>query len=172
MDDSKPSAEQIQESLERAEGILRHIENVRDNCVILGKRLIEDGEIMLGRQLIVQGLKHDTSKFFGLEWENLDRDSAKTKLEAAVLQHNSSPENRHHPEAWPEGIHEMPRLYLAEMVADWVARSSEFGTSVREWAEEGAAKRFGYKKGDKVYREITDFVDLLCDRPFSQKAKR
>jgi hypothetical protein len=169
MNESKPTQEQIDESLERVESILRHIDNVRENCILLGKKLIENGEILLGRQLIVQGLKHDTTKFFGLEWEHMDRDTAKSKLDAAILQHSSSPENRHHPEAWPDGVEEMPRLFLAEMSADWIARSGEFGTSVREWIDDGAGKRFGFKKGDRVYREIMEFVNLLCDAPFKQK---
>lgn len=163
------SQEEIDEALERIDSILRHIENVRDNCIVLGKRLIEAGDIVLGKQLIAQGLRHDNSKFFGIEWENLDRDTAKTKLEAAVLQHNSSPQNLHHPEAWAGGIEEMPRVFIAEMVADWAARSSEFGTSLREWIEDGACKRYGYKKNDKTYRTIMEFVDMLCDKPFKQK---
>lgn len=164
----KYTPQELADAIEKIDAILRHIENVRDNCTVLGKRLIEEGELELGKQLIAQGLCHDNSKFFGIEWANLDS-SAKTKLEVAILHHSSSPNNRHHPEAWDGGISEMPRLFLSEMVCDWAARASEFGTSLREWVENGASKRFGYEKGDKTYKAIMEFVDMLCDKPFKQK---
>lgn len=157
---------EIQETLNKIDELLRHIENVRENCEVLGKKLIEGGEIELGKRLIVNGLKHDTSKFDGVEWLYLNDDTAKTKLELAVAQHNST--NAHHAEHWL-GIENMPRIALAEMVCDWSSRAAEFGTSLREWVDEGAAKRFGYKKGDRVYRAIMEFVDLLHDKPFKQK---
>jgi hypothetical protein len=60
----------------------------------------------------------------------------------------------------------MPRLYLAEMVADWKARSSEKGTALREWVDGEAMKRFGFKKGDAAYAAISEFAYMLCDPPF------
>lgn len=164
-----PTEEEIKESLDRMENVLRHIENVRDNCIMLGKKLMADGELLLGRQIIAQGLRHDNSKLHGLEWERLHPDTAKTKLEAAILQHNTSPDNAHHPEAWAGGIEEMSRAFLGEMVCDWASRAAEFGSSLREWVDEGAAKRFGYKKGDKIHKQLTEFVDMICDKPFKQK---
>jgi hypothetical protein len=62
----------------------------------------------------------------------------------------------------------MPDIYVAEMIADWKARSSEFGTSLREWIDNGAAARFGYTKEDKVYSVIMKFTSLLLDKPFTQ----
>lgn len=155
----------IDETLTKVDVILRHVENVRDNCFILGKKLIEKGETEMGKRLIANGLVHDNSKFFGAEWDFLSC-RASQKLDIAISQHNRT--NSHHPEFWG-GIEAMPRIALAEMVADWAARSSEFGTSLREWVEEGALHRYGYKKNGKVYKEIMDFVDLLCDKPFKQK---
>ena len=156
----------IGESLEKLDSVLRHIENVRHNCEIVGRKLIEQGEIDLGKRLIANGLLHDNSKFFGVEWFHLDGDATKSKLEIAIAHHNST--NQHHPEYWL-GIENMPRLYLAELVCDWSARASEFGTSIREWVVNGASERFGYKKGDKTYKAIMEFVDMLCDKPFKQK---
>jgi hypothetical protein len=157
---------EIDSTLHKLEGVLRHLENVRDNCIILGKKLIESGEIDFGKRLIANGHTHDNSKFFGTEWEHLNDDSTKLRLEISVSHHNST--NPHHPECWGR-IDDMPRLYIAEMVCDWKARSTEFGSSLREWVEEGGAKRFGYKKGDKTYRQIMEFVDMVCDKPFKQK---
>lgn len=160
---------EIDEALERLEGVTRHTQNVRDNCSVVGRKCIEAGEIELGVQITARGECHDNSKFYGLEWARLHPDTPKTKLEPAILQHNTSPKNDHHPEAWVGGIEEMSRAAIGEMVCDWVARSSEFGESVREWIDGNAAHRYGYKKGDKVYRQIMEFVDMLCDKPFKQK---
>jgi hypothetical protein len=154
--------------LVKIDKILRHILNVQENCILLGKRLIEKGEADMGRQLIANGLIHDNSKFYATEWENLDhyegvKEGDKVKLELAVSQHNLT--NLHHPEAW-QGIKNMPRVFLAELACDWCARASEFGTSVHDWINGGAMKRFKFSKRDKVYREIMAFVNLLLDKPF------
>jgi hypothetical protein len=156
----------IEDTLEKISQVVRHIENVRDNTIILGTKLVERGDIEEGLKLIALGHIHDVSKFSGIEWEHLDNDATKSKLELAVNHHSST--NPHHPEYWG-GITKVPHVYLAELVCDWAARASEFGTSLRGWIEEGAAKRFGYKKGDKVYRDLMELVDLLCDKPFKQK---
>jgi hypothetical protein len=60
----------------------------------------------------------------------------------------------------------MPRVYVAEMVCDWKARASEFGTSLQKWIEE-SLKRYGYTSKDPVYAQIQEFVELLCDPAFS-----
>ena len=55
----------------KVRAIARHIRNVEDNCLLLGEKLIESGEIDLGRQLIANGMVHDESKFHGIEFEYL-----------------------------------------------------------------------------------------------------
>ena len=164
---SESKQNESNEILEKLEAVIRHIENVKDNCILLGKRLIEEeGEFDLGKQLIANSYIHDNSKFYGIEWEFLGEQGGRSKLDLAVSQHNKT--NPHHPEYWGN-ITEMPRVFLAEMACDWKARSEEFGTSIRDWIDDGAAKRFGYKKNDRVYKEIMYFVDLLCEKPFKQK---
>lgn len=156
-------------TMEKIRGITRHIRNVEDNCLLLGEKLIDKGEIELGHKLIANGFIHDASKFSGIEWEYMapgiptKEDEAKLKLKMAINHHNKT--NPHHPEHW-NGIEFMPRVYLAEMVCDWKARSEEFGTSLRDWIDDGATKRFGFSEDDRVYKEITEFVDLLCPKPF------
>ena len=151
----------------RREALMRHVDNVRSNCIHLGKKLIENKESELGHQLIANGYCHDASKFHGVEWEYMG-DSAKEefpdKFAAAHLQHVKT--NKHHPEAWPDGIHSMDRLHIAEMVCDWAARSQEFGTDLRDWIKEKAVKRFDFTFQSKVYKEIKYFVDLLLDKAF------
>ena len=156
--------------MEKIRALARHIRNVEDNCLLLGEKLILRGEIDLGRKLISNGYVHDASKFSGIEFEylsvnNPSEENNKLKLKLAIQQHNST--NSHHPEFW-ENIHNMPRVAVGEMVADWKSRSEEFGTSLRDWIDEHATKKFGFTKEDVIYKEIMEFVELLCISPFEQ----
>lgn len=152
--------------------LLLHVNAVQENCLLLGTKLIEEGEVELGRRLIANGRIHDYSKFFGIEFEYLndnrwpypDNDPKKELFLAALDQHTKT--NLHHPEAW-NGIQNMPRIYLAELVCDWKARSSEQGTDLREWIKEKATKRFKFKTSGRVYKEINYFLDLLLQKKFA-----
>lgn len=167
---------EAEETMLKIRALTRHIRNVEDNCLILGEKLIGLGEIDLGRQLIANGYVHDSSKFYGIEFENLSHSSsaiskeetAKLKMRMAVQHHCST--NAHHPEHW-SGIKNMPRVAIAEMVADWKSRSEEFGTNLRDWINEEATSRWDFSKEDEVYKTITVFVDLLCPTPFENVNK-
>jgi len=158
-------------TLEKVTGITRHIRNVQDNCILLATKLITNGEIELGRKLVMHGFQHDVSKLEGIEWDNMapgvtiQEDTAKLKLRLAVNHHNST--NLHHPECWTGGIQAMSEEYIAEMVCDWKARSEEFGSSLRDYIDEKALKRWNFTKESEVYKRIMRFVDLLCDKPFT-----
>lgn len=150
---------------DKIDSILRHIRTVQDNCRLLGERLISKGEVALGIHLIANSMSHDQSKLGGIEYDHLyPNNSDKDSLALAVKQHNRT--NPHHPECWG-GIKNMPRVYVAEMVADWKTRSSEFGSSLLEWINGDAAKRYGYSQRDAVYEEIMFFYSTLCDQPFT-----
>lgn len=152
--------------------LLRHVDNVRQASLLLGERIIEKGEEKLGIDLITNGQIHDYSKFRGSEWlylrpEILDSDK-KHLFESSKNQHVMT--NPHHPEYWG-AIHQMPRLYIAEMVCDWSARSHEQGNDLRDWIKEKGTKAFGMTVQSKVYREIKFFVDLLLEPEFKNNAK-
>lgn len=66
----------------------------------------------------------------------------------------------------------MPTVYLAEMVCDWYARSSEFGTGLREWIDNKATKKFSFTKEDDIYKEIQDILNLLLDPNFSTSQEK
>ncbi len=161
---------EIREELSRIKELLRHKTNVLDACLLLGERLIEVGEIDLGRQLMANGYCHDISKFRGIEFKFLNGYAGDDKdgLRYAIDHHNQT--NDHHPESWG-GIKKMPRIFLAEMICDWHARASEFGTSLIDWINDEALKRFEFTKQDKVYKEIKFFVKLLINQPFSDLEK-
>ena len=148
--------------------IMRHIDTVRQNCEKLGEVLIDNGEIELGHRLIANGYCHDNSKFLGAEWLYLNddtRDSSPLQFQAALIQHIQT--NKHHPEAWEGGVHDMDRLHRAEMVCDLAARSSEFGTDVRDFLKEKAVKKYDMHFQSKAYKEIKELMSLLLDPPFS-----
>ena len=160
-----------EETMGKIRGIARHIRNVEDNCLLLGEKLIERGEIDLGHKLIANGYIHDASKFHGIEFEYLSitpdgAEDKKLNLKLAIQHHNHT--NLHHPEAWSDGIKGMPDVYLAEMAADWKSRSEEFGTDLRQWIDNVAINKWKFSKEDDVYKKIMGYVELLCGKPFSQ----
>jgi hypothetical protein len=152
---------------EHLDNLVRHIELVRDAGLLLGKRLINQGEVDFGRLLIGRVFVHDASKFSGVEWRYLHSGAAipKVELELAVKQHQET--NEHHPEYWG-GVSEMPALAVAEMVCDWYARSQEFGTGLRDWIEDTAIERFGINKDCHQYQLIQKFLDILLEDTFVQ----
>jgi hypothetical protein len=143
----------------------RTIELVREAGLLLGKRLMRQGEQEFGRLLIARVFVHDATKFYGAEWKYLHagKDVPPDKLELAVAQHRES--NEHHPEYWG-GIHRMPDIAVAEMVCDWYARAQEFGTGLRDWIRGHAIDRFQIDKGSQQYQWIMKFVDLLLEDHF------
>lgn len=150
--------------IDRINKLIRHIRGVQDNALILGERLIEKGQINLGRTIIANSFLHDNSKFYGSEWDFLSESPPSVnELKIAVGQHNRT--NRHHPEFYDGGIHDMPREYLAELVCDWKTRSSEQATCLKEWIKEEGTKRFNFNMTDPIAKVIMEFVDLLIEPP-------
>lgn len=169
---AKKANQDAQETMDKIRAIARHIRNVQDNCLLLGEKLIANGELELGKQLIANGFIHDVSKFHGIEFEFMapgvqtSNEPAKLKLKLAIQQHNTT--NKHHPESWSGGIKDMPDVYLCEFVCDVKARSEEFGTALRDWIENSATKKWSFTVDDEVYKKIMKFVDMVCDKPFEQ----
>ncbi len=151
---------------QRIRALVRHITHVQQSCALLGERLIAKGDRDIGHKLIANGFIHDNSKFLGIEWLYLHDDvmvSQPELFKAALIQHTS--QNPHHPEYWGD-IEQMPRVYLAEMVCDWHARSGEFGSDLRTFIKERATKKFSFSTSGRVYKEIKPLVDLLLDSTF------
>lgn len=140
--------------------ILRHIHNVSSNCNLLGKKLIAAGEESFGITLIAHGLIHDNSKFFGIEWDDLNNADVE-KRKPAIKQHQRT--NPHHPEYWGS-IHSMPDIYVAEMVCDWVARGGELGKDVHDFIEKEAMVNYGFTEEDVIYEKIMKYLDLILTK--------
>lgn len=160
-----PELNQKEKDAKHMQSLIRHISLVREACCLLGQRLIEKGEESTGRALIANGHSHDYSKFSGIEWTHLRVGMENEEpFKLALRQHWSC--NPHHPEYW-DSINDMSRVYIAEMVCDWYARSSEFGTDLRSFIKDKALDKYGIKAQGKCYKRIKEFVDLLLDDPFS-----
>ncbi len=147
------------------ENLIRHIELVREACLLLGRRLMAQGRLEFGRLLIARGFEHDVSKFYGIEWDYLHagRDVPREELELAIKQHTRS--NSHHPEYWG-GVDKMPEIAIAEMVCDWYARGQEFGTGLRNWIQDVAIERFAIDIHGPQYHTINKLVDLLLENHY------
>lgn len=155
---------------EHLENLTRHIELVRDACSLLGKRLIKQGRVEFGIQLIARGHAHDVSKFYGIEYDYLHRgpDTPSEELDLAIQQHQRT--NSHHPE-FHGGVEHMPEIDIAEMVCDWYARGQEFGTNLREWISDTAVERYHIDLEGRQYQWVNEFVDMLLQNSFSTDAK-
>jgi hypothetical protein len=152
---------------ENREKILKHKNNVLANCLELSRAITRTGMFngqseRFGRQLIQRGYAHDNSKLDGIEWDYLHR--GEEFLELAHEQHVRT--NDHHPEYWAGGLKEMPEVAIAEMVADWKARSNEFGTDLRAWVKDSALDKYDISPQGKSYKTIKKYLDLLLDEPF------
>lgn len=156
----------MSDDIKHLDTVLRHIERVQKDTVILGERLIEKGEKELALRLIQNGQIHDNSKLSGIEWLYLrdEYKESKPDLFLAALE-NHTKNNLHHPEAW-NSVCEMPRVYVAEFCCDITARANEFGTDVREWIKDKATKKFKFTTSSKIYKEIKEFLDILLEKPF------
>jgi len=150
------------ETTEKIEMVLNHIQNVQRNCYKLGLKLLRDGKVELGRQLIANGQIHDNSKFKGVEFDHLFYGDP--ILKDAIKHHRAI--NPHHPEYWHNGIQGMPEIYLIEMVCDCTSRSQEFGTDIRIWIKEEATKRYKFEIDDEVGKKIIYYLDMLLDKTF------
>lgn len=162
----------MEDSSKRLDNLLRHVAGVRDDCELLGRRLMAAGEEDLGLRLIANGQVHDASKFSGIEWEYLNdgawpRPDPDPRREMFLLAHRQHVlTNPHHPEYW-RGIEHVPPVYLAEMVADWHSRSSEQGTDLMGWVKDQATNRFKFPVGGRVYKDLKRFIGLLLERKFA-----
>ena len=151
-------------NLEKYEKIIAHIRRVEQNCCTLAKVFINDNKPKFALELIRRGRMHDLSKFELFEFENLwDWEPA---FKTALKHHHIN--NSHHPEHHEFGVNWMSDMDIAEMVCDMAARSSEFGTDVREFIFGEFAKKHGFSKDDYVGAQITRFLNLLLAPPFKE----
>ena len=159
----------IEAEIEQLEDVLSHVGNVHDNAVRVAKHLMEEGESLFARQLIVRVMCHDIDKFFGNAWLYMRKGAKPSqRLTQAVEGHAAL--HPHHPQHH-DSIHAMSDLDIAEMACDWASRAKEQGTSIWEWIDGQAMERFDFKKTDEVYSKIVRFTKMIFDPQFKKATK-
>lgn len=150
-------------TLAKLDNLLEHKELVKFAGIRLGKRLIQNNEESLGLILIARSYKHDQSKFFGKEFDNLNGFvNSEPELKEAICHHRSV--NDHHPEYMGK-IQLMSDYCLTEFICDIWARCALTGQDVREWLRNEGTRRYNLTDPSKTMTRIMFFVDLLIDQP-------
>jgi hypothetical protein len=154
--------------IEHVEDLTTHIRRVQDNAMELAKALLKKGQHEFARVLLAKASIHDASKWHGIEWEylHLGPDVDKDGLKAAITQHQKT--NDHHPEYWG-GVRNMPRICIAEMVCDWLARSQEFATDLRDWIRTQAVDRYNLDDAVQQTLWIHEFINMLLPAKFAKR---
>jgi hypothetical protein len=101
---------------------------------------------------------HDISKFsanetFGYAFHDFKKKYEKldVRMERAWLHHKNH--NEHHPEYWLSSqrsgeirAFDIPRIYLVEMVADWIGAGKVYGNTLEHWLPENLHTFFFHTK--------------------------
>jgi hypothetical protein len=153
---------------DRLEILIRHIENVKENAILLVDKMRQHHYYSedFYRKFLKAAFKHDNSKFSGVEWEYLHGDikiSNPENFQLAAEHHVYT--NNHHPEYWG-GIENMPLQHLAVLVCDWKSRSEEFGNDFIEWIDEKATLKYNFDSKSRVYKVIMNLAKLLVEKQF------
>lgn len=149
------------EHLDRCEKIWDHIQNVQDNIQKLAKELIKLGEHKLARRLYQRGLQHDASKFDDTEYYGM-YSSDETYKKIAIHTHRTM--NSHHLEYHPELL-DLSTVDICEMVCDLKARSSEFGTDIKEYIRKFTEER-NISTNTKFYKLLIKYLNLILEDKF------
>lgn len=93
---------------------------------------------------------HDLSKFsanevFGYAFHDFKSDQPDIAFDCAWIHHKNH--NEHHPEYWlnvgRDGMVSpvrMPKIFVAEMVADWLGAGKTYGATLEEWLPKNISK--------------------------------
>lgn len=119
-------------------------------------------------EIIKRGWVHDNSKFTQDELKQLvcinDNHASMRHAGSQLPEHMKAylalhyQHNTHHPEHW-EDVSQMPEMDVVEMVCDWHARSTQFGTDLIEFAKTRQENRFRFPPA--MFERILDFCQIL-----------
>lgn len=138
--------------------------------------------LRVAEELIRRAHEHDASKFIapeideylnytpvleGFEYGSEEEKAARQKIDDKSTKHHYEV-CRHHPEHFPNGIHDMNLVDLIEMLCDWKAAGDfvgwgpyegQFPQSTLATSIERNAARFGY--GDELKRVLLNTAEML-----------
>ena len=151
----------VESELDRLEKIWSHIKNVQNNCYKLSRELVKEDRVDLARKLLQRAGRHDSSKFTDLEYYGMYSDDKLIK-EIAINHHRNV--NEHHLDYHSSPL-DMDDLDLAEMACDLKARSSEFGTDIKEYVRSFCESR-NISVNTKFYKSIVKFLNMILEEKF------
>ncbi len=120
---------------------------------------------------------HDMSKFSadevigysGYKFGGENSDEAKKQFKQAW--HHHKMHNPHHPEYWLNPnrsgelqILDMPYIYVAEMVADWMGAGQTYGNSLENWIPDNIHKFRFSSQTMKILIDILDKIGITVER--------
>jgi len=152
------------EEIKRRRLLIKHIDYVRTDCDFISEYFLSNNEDLDCLEIMRRGRAHDLSKFDDLEWNHLNGFDDPLFIEA-IKHHRLT--NDHHPE-FHGSIHNMPRICVAEMVCDWKARSTQFGSDLEQWIEKDAKRIWDFNDNDEVSKTIKEFLNVLLEKPFTR----
>lgn len=145
-----------------------HKQFVLKSCFLMAEHLYNEGQKDLALSLMQRAANHDNSKFNKEELYNLAlindnnmsfiNPNSKLDKENEKLIELHWKNNSHHPEHF-ENYDDMSELDIIEMVCDWHARSSEFGTDLMEFFETRQKNRFHFS--DEQYNKIKNYCQII-----------
>ena len=154
--------EEIELALKKLDLVQRHRARVMENCDIIGRKLIQEGEIGLGIRLIANSYVHDDPKLTSpLQFKYLFQNEDKDMLKLAIEEHNTTCD--HHLSFYTD-INSVPTVKIAEIVADLSARSAEQGTCLKDYLDEIYYPKYNIKKNSNLSYSGMLFKYIFYDR--------
>ena len=118
---------------------------------------------------------HDMSKFSANESWGYASMKSKDKTAFDLAWHHHKQHNKHHPEYWfsvgKDGsteVIDMPRIYLLEMVADWIGAGRTYGNTIEDWLPENIGRFFF---SEDTATELTYMLKALEFKAVADKNK-
>jgi hypothetical protein len=153
---------EILKDIENFDSILKHVQGVHRNGILMAKELIKQGRSTFARSLIVHIFKHDLSKFGRFEYNRFF--SGDKKDEGQAIEHHRQV-NAHHLDYYDKNS-DMPEIEIACMACDLKTRSEEMSNNVMEYLRDKFCKQHDIGTGTKLYKDLAGFLKLIIARKF------
>ena len=146
---------------------ITHKKYFMESAMRMSKVLLEENKEELAIELLKRAAYHDNSKFDKDEMCSLSAISCKKALidpninmdqhTQQILEHHWR-KNRHHPEHFKD-VRDMKEIDILEMVCDWHARSTQYGTDLLEFVEVRQENRFHFP--DDMFKKIWNYCNII-----------
>lgn len=113
---------------------------------------------------------HDLSKFsanesYGYAFNDFSKKEVSVMFKRAWHHHKQF--NPHHPEHWlnpGKGGHleplPMPKIYVVEMIADWIGAGKTYGSSLEEWLPNNLHNFLWHEETAQLVRQVLGYIGI------------